>query len=115
MTTTWMDENGDIHCVVGDTFDLNLVDITDEQTNELIDFSDGYKINLKIFQSAGKKKIIEFSETDGVDTSIIGALRFKKSEAPEFKIGTAYFYDLKLTNKTGDISTVLKNKNVFVE
>ena len=109
---TTMDENGNIHYTLGDTFDLHLVDIKEDDVS--IDWT-GWKHELKVTKQIDGEPILSLSESDGIDTSIPGALRFKRlPDEVEISTGKHYF-DWKVTRPNDTVETWLNNKLFFVE
>ena len=109
---TTMDEHGNIKCIAGDTFDLHLVDIKEDEI--IIDWTD-WKHELKVFKQSGGQTILSFDETDGIDTSIPGVLRFRKEhEDTDIQIGK-YYFDWVITRPDGTIQTWINNKTFLVE
>lgn len=109
---TTMDENGNIHHVAGDTFDLNLVDIKEDDV--VINWT-GWKHELKVFSAAGKTTLLSFTEESGIDVSIPGALRFKKLPNEITLTTGQYYFDWTVTRPDGTVETWLNNKLFFVE
>lgn len=110
---TTMDENGNIHHIAGDTFDLHLVNIKEDDV--AINWT-GWKHELKVFTAAGKTTLFTFTETSGIDTSIPGTLRFKKlpNEITQ-TAGQQLYYDWIVTRPDDTVETWFNNKLFFVQ
>ena len=110
---TYMDSQGNINCIAGDTFDLNLIDIKEDDV--AIDFTD-WKASLKIKLNANSRNSeIKFTETTGIDLSETGAIRILIAAGDmDLKTGS-YIYDLIFTRPDHSIETWFNNKKFIVE
>lgn len=106
-----MDEQGNIKYIAGDTFDLHLVDIKEDDI--IIDFSNWGHM-LKVFKQIGGQPILIFEEED-IDRSIPGSLRFYKSPTNMEITPGNYYYDWIVTRPDGTVETWMNNKNFIVE
>lgn len=110
--TTWMDESGNIHYISGDPFEINWIDIKDED-GSLIDLA-GWKIKLRVFNSAGRNTILELTETD-CDLTIPGTLTIRKAAADMVMQVGKYYFDWRMGKTEEELTTWLNNKTFFVE
>lgn len=109
---TTMDENGNIRHIAGDTFDLHLVDIKED--NIVINWA-GWKHSLKVFKQIGGITIFSLDETDGIDITIPGVLRFRKGKEYTVIPTGVYHYDWITTRPDGTVETWFNNKLFIVE
>ena len=114
VTTTWMDKDGNIHAVKGDSFDLMLYDIVD---------SNGATINFNgwtaLFQARvfpnDETVVLEMDETDGIDLSIPGVIRITKDAEEMILSAKEYYYDLQMTEPEGHTATWFNKKKILME
>lgn len=114
---TKFDETGNIEYTIGDTFILDIVEVLNTKTGQLINFADGWKASFVIYTQGPRNNIIEIKETDAeINTSVLGALLIKIApNRLNMNIGKEYYYDFKLTDQDGLVDTWLKGKSISVK
>lgn len=114
MSMTYMDKNGDIHAIKGDTFDLLLYDIKEDDV--LIPFT-GWKAKFQARVYPNDTEcVIDLDETSGIDLTTAGIIRIINSAAAmELLNACEYVYDLELTRADNTVETWFLKKKLFLE
>jgi hypothetical protein len=111
---TWMDEDGTIHHVRGDTFSLTMTEVKDSD-GDLIVWSN-YKMSLIVKSDPNNEdSVLDFSEEDGIDLTTPGLILIKK-DTDEIELATeVYYYDWKVINPSNEIDTWIHQAKLIVE
>ncbi|MEG8946614.1 hypothetical protein [Rosettibacter firmus] len=105
-----MDQNGHIYWVKGDTFYFNLIA---QENSTPIDFTN-WHIKFIVYDHNDDIKFI-LDETNGIDLSTPGLIKFSKDLSTINIERGKYKYDLIVTRANGIIETWLNNKSFMVE
>lgn len=104
---TTMDANGKITHVKGDTFYVKLESIKIDDVT--INWT-GYHAKFVAKTAVGGTKIIDLSDTSGIDITTNGTMIIQKAAAEMALIkARSYVYDLEVTNPSGVVDTWLNN------
>ena len=114
VTTTWMDKDGNIHAVKGDSFDLMLYEIVDSN-DATINFT-GWKalFQARVFPN-DETVVLEMDETDGIDLTIPGIIRITKDAEEMILSAKEYYYDLEMIEPGGHKATWFNKKKILME
>lgn len=108
---TWLDEDGNIHHVKGDDFELRLIDFKEEGV--LINWT-GWSVLIQARASATSiEKVIEFTNSD-IDLTTPGMMIITKIKTACNFVAKTYLCDWQFTRPNGKTDTLLPNKKFIL-
>ncbi len=108
---TWLDEDGNIHHVKGDDFELRLTDFKEDDI--LINWT-GWNILIQAREKANSPdKVIEFTNTD-MNLTTPGVMIITKVNTAFNFTPKTYQCDWQFTRPSGKVDTLLPSKKFFL-
>lgn len=108
---TWLDEEGNIHHVKGDDFELRLTDFKEDDV--LIDWTDWSILIQAREKASSPDKIVEFTNTD-INLTIPGVMIITKEKTAFNFVAKTYVCDWQFTRPNLKVDTLLPSKKFFL-
>ncbi len=108
---TWLDEEGNIHHVKGDDFELRLTDFKEDDV--LINWTDWSILIQAREKSTSPDKVVEFTNSD-MDLTTPGVMIISKVNTAFNFTAKTYQCDWQFTRPNGKVDTLLSSKKFFL-
>lgn len=108
---TWLDEDGNIHHVKGDDFELRLTDFKED--DNLIDWTDWSILIQAREKATSPDKVVEFTNAD-MNLTIPGMMIITKANTAFNFAAKTYQCDWQFTRPSGKVDTLLSSKKFYL-